>query len=63
MTRLFFQYAMVRAFCEPVERLTGRRVRAFVSGTDAEVDGLSTETFVLHPAGSDAPSRSERSEL
>jgi uncharacterized protein YbcI len=55
--RLFFQYASVREFCEPVERLTSRKVRAFVSGTDAVVEGLSVETFVLHPAGSQEPSR------
>jgi uncharacterized protein YbcI len=47
--RTFFQYATVRGFCEPVERLTGRTVRAFVSGIDTEVDGLSVETFVLYP--------------
>jgi uncharacterized protein YbcI len=56
-TRMFFQYATVRDFCEPVERLTGRTVRAFISGIDTEVDGLALETFVLHPEGSDAPSR------
>src|SRR4051794_41553456 len=57
-TRQFFQYASVREFCEPVERLTGRTVRAFTSGTDTEVEGLSVETFVLYPAGtSGAPSR------
>ena len=56
-TRSYFQYASVREFCEPVERLTGRKVRSFLSGTDTEVDGLSTETFVLHPAGYDGPSR------
>jgi uncharacterized protein YbcI len=56
--RAFFQYASVKEFCEPIERLTGRRVRAFVSGVDAETD-VSVETFVLHPAGSDAPSRSD----
>ena len=61
-TRMFFQYASVREFCEPVERLTGRTVRAFVSGLDTEVAGLSIETFVLHPAGSMAPSRIERAE-
>ena len=49
-TRMFFQYASVREFCEPVERLTGRRVRSFVSGCDTRVDGLSVETFVLYPA-------------
>jgi uncharacterized protein YbcI len=57
-TRSVFQYASVREFCEPVERLTGRTVRAFTSGTDTEVEGLSVETFVLYPAGtSGAPSR------
>jgi len=55
--RTFFQYASVREFCEPVERLTGRKVRAFISGTDTEVEGLSVETFVLYPMGSDGPSR------
>ena len=60
--RMFFQYASVREFCEPVERATGRKVRAFISGIDTECDGLATETFVLHPRGSDAPSRVERAE-
>ena len=59
-TRMFFQYATVREFCDPVERITGRRVRAFISGIDTEVDGLSLETFILHPEGSDAPSRAHR---
>jgi uncharacterized protein YbcI len=62
-TRMFFQYASVREFCEPVERLTGRRVRAFLSGIDTEADGLSTEVFVLHPQGYDGPSRVERAEV
>lgn len=61
--RLFFQYATVRGFCEPVERLTGRKTRAFVSGLDTEADGLATELFVLHPAGYDGPSRTERAEV
>ncbi len=56
-TRTFFQYSSAHEFCEPVERLTGRTVRSFISGVDTAVDGLSVETFVLHPAGSDAPSR------
>jgi uncharacterized protein YbcI len=60
--RMFFQYATVREFCEPVERLTGRKVRSFVSGIDTEVDGLSVEMFVLHPPGYDGPSRIERAE-
>jgi uncharacterized protein YbcI len=58
-TRLYFQYATVREFCEPVERITGRKVRAFLSGIDTMVDGLSTELFILHPAGSEEPSRIE----
>jgi uncharacterized protein YbcI len=55
--RMLFQYASIADFCEPIERLTGRKVRAFVSGTDTEVGGLSVETFVLHPVGYDGPSR------
>jgi uncharacterized protein YbcI len=59
-TRSFFQYASVREFCEPVERITGRKVRAFISGIDTHVDGLSVETFILHPAdATDARSRIE----
>jgi len=50
-TRMFFQYASVREFCEPIERLTGRKVRAFISCVDTHAEGLSVETFVLHPAG------------
>ena len=57
--RMFFQYATVNEFCEPVERLTGRKVRSFISGIDTEVDGLSVELFVLHPEGYDGPSRTE----
>ena len=60
--RLFFQYATVREFCEPVEQVTGRKVRAFISGLDTEADGLATELFVLHPAGYQGPSRIERAE-
>jgi uncharacterized protein YbcI len=60
--RLFFQYASVREFCEPVEAITGRKVRAFFSAIDTEVDGMSIETFVLWPEGSDGPSRTEFAE-
>ncbi len=48
--RLLFQYAEIATFCAPVERLTGRKVRAFISGIDAEVD-VATEMFILHPEG------------
>src|SRR3954465_15745773 len=37
--RIFFQYASVPEFCEPVERLTGRKVRAFHSSVDTKVNG------------------------
>jgi uncharacterized protein YbcI len=57
--RMFFQYATVREFCEPIERLTGRKVRAFLSSIDTLADGLSVETFVLHPEGYDGPSRAD----
>jgi uncharacterized protein YbcI len=55
--RMLFQYAEVKRFCEPVERLTGRRVRSFVSGFDTVAD-VATEVFVLHPADYEGPSRS-----
>jgi uncharacterized protein YbcI len=56
-TRIFLQYATVADFCNPVERITGRRVRSFISGIDTQVEGLSTETFILYPEGTDGPSR------
>jgi uncharacterized protein YbcI len=56
-TRMLFQYSWAGEFCAPVERLTGRKVRAFVSGIDTGADGLSMEAFVLHPEGYDGPSR------
>ena len=62
-TRTFFQYAALREFCEPVEQITGRKVRAFLSAIDTDVDGLVTEVFVLHPAGYDGPSRIDIAEL
>jgi uncharacterized protein YbcI len=56
--RLLFQYASVASFCEPIERLIGRKVKAFVSGIDTEAD-LATEVYVLHPRGYDGPSRGD----
>src|SRR5215218_5066953 len=35
-TRMFFQYASVDEFVSTVERITGRTVRAFVSGIDTK---------------------------
>ena len=57
-TRTFFQYASVGAFCEPIERLTGRKVRAFTSALDTKLD-VSVETFLLYREGTDGPSRTE----
>ncbi len=56
-SRIFLQYATVAEFCAPVERLTGRKVRGFLSAFDSEADGLTMEAFVLHPRGYDGPSR------
>ena len=61
-TRMFFQYATIREFCEPVEQITGRTVRAFMSGIDSEIDGLSIETFVFYPRGAEGPARAERAQ-
>jgi uncharacterized protein YbcI len=47
-TRMFFQHATVDQFTEVVERITGRKVRAFVSGIDTEQD-VSSEVFYLEP--------------
>src|SRR3954462_13966536 len=47
-TRMFFQYATEDAFCEIVERLTGRKVWAFVSGIDSRQD-VASEFFYLEP--------------
>jgi uncharacterized protein YbcI len=46
--RLFFQSARAQDFRDAIERLTGRRVRAFVSGMDTEQD-VATEVFYLEP--------------
>ena len=50
-TRVFFQYATEKEFRETVEQITGRKVRAFVSGVDAEHD-VSSELFYFEPSGS-----------
>src|SRR4051812_30550921 len=56
-TRMFFQYASLKEFCEPVERITGRKVRAFMSAIDTGAGGIVSELFMLHPEGYDGPSR------
>jgi uncharacterized protein YbcI len=62
-TRIFFQYATVREFCDPVEQITGRTVRAFHSSIDTKVDGMAIETFVLYPEGQEGPSRTAQHQL
>jgi uncharacterized protein YbcI len=44
--RMFFQHASENEFRNAIERLTGRTVRAFVSGIDAGKD-VSAEVFYL----------------
>jgi uncharacterized protein YbcI len=46
--RLLFQYAEESRFVAPVERITGRKVKAFISGIDTNAD-IAVEMFVLHP--------------
>jgi uncharacterized protein YbcI len=57
--RVFFQYATLTEFCAPVERITGRRVKAFHSSIDTVIDGMAIETFVLYREGEEGPSRME----
>jgi uncharacterized protein YbcI len=44
--RLYFQHATEDQFCEVIERITGREVRAFISGLDTDKD-VSAELFYL----------------
>lgn len=44
--RLFFQYASEEQLRTAIEEATGRRVRAFISGTDVRADA-SAEVFLL----------------
>jgi hypothetical protein len=39
---------IAREFCEPVEQITGRKIR-FLSGLHTEVEGLSVEALISHP--------------
>ena len=60
--RMLFQYAQTEVFCEPVERLTGRKVRAFISGIDTSAD-VASEMFVLYPDGYDGARRPDEREI
>ena len=46
--RMFFQHAVEEEFIGTVERISGRRVRGFVSGMDTHQD-IATEVFYLEP--------------
>ncbi len=59
--RLYFQHAGEKEFVGAVEQITGRRVRAFTSGTDRHSD-VSTETFYLERDGAAGGSLVERDE-
>jgi uncharacterized protein YbcI len=52
--RLFFQYAEEARFINPIERITGRRVRGFISGIDTNAD-IASEMFILEPNDDVAP--------
>jgi hypothetical protein len=54
---LVTQYATAPLLIGAAERLTGRKVRAFVSGIDTEHD-VAREVFYLEPAG-DLPDLAE----
>jgi uncharacterized protein YbcI len=46
--RVHFQYLREDDFVQTVERITGRKVRAFVSGIDTKRD-VASELFFLEP--------------
>ena len=48
--RTFAQYATIEDFVEVAERLTGRTVRAFVSGIDTQAD-VCSEVFYFDDVG------------
>jgi uncharacterized protein YbcI len=51
-TRLYFQHATENEFRSVIERILGRKVRAFNSAVDTETD-VSVEVFHLEPQGED----------
>jgi uncharacterized protein YbcI len=51
--RLFFQHASEQDFREVIERITGRKVRAFISGMDTRQD-VAAEIFYLERSECDA---------
>jgi uncharacterized protein YbcI len=57
-TRLLFQYAGEDAFRQAVERVTGRRVIAFLSSIDSKAD-IASELFILERLGGPDPERAD----
>lgn len=57
-TRMYFQHATEEEFRGIVERILGRKVRAFVSGIDTAVD-VSSELFYLEPRGGEGMASTE----
>src|SRR4051794_1339712 len=51
--RMLFQYAAETEFRAAIEKITGRRVTAFVSGIDVDAD-VASEVFTLEPRKSEA---------
>jgi uncharacterized protein YbcI len=47
--RLYFQHVSEEQFCEIIERVLGRKVRAFISGMDTGKD-VAAELFYLESA-------------
>ena len=50
--RRLFEYAETSRFTAPIERITGRRVKGFISGIDTNAD-TACELFVLEPESSE----------
>jgi uncharacterized protein YbcI len=48
--RLFFQHSSEEQLKRPVEEILGRKVRAFISGIDAEKD-VAVEVYILEVDG------------
>jgi uncharacterized protein YbcI len=57
-TRLYFQYATDEEFRAVIERILGRRVRAFNSAIDTKVD-VCVEVFHLQPQPDNEPRRGD----
>ena len=57
-TRMYFQHATEDRFRETIERILGRKVRAFLSGLDTDTD-VSAEVFYLERNSRSEPDVSE----